>query len=72
MDNTTRNIDGRTGLPLGAAICDPILADAVTMHERALNLYFRLVDRAPPAILELFGKRTALRPSSQPDCRKEE
>lgn len=65
-------IDGRTGQRIGSALCGPKLAHARTTRERALHLYFQLIDEAMPSMLEVFGRRTAFRSRSGPPCRPEE
>lgn len=65
-------IDGKTGRRIDSAACGPRVAHATTARERALNLYFRLIDQTRPSMLAVFGRRTAFRSGSGPPCRREE
>jgi hypothetical protein len=64
-------IDGKTGQRIAAAVCGPALAHAATGRERALSLYYRLIDRTMPSILAIFGRRMMLRSTGAPTCRTE-
>lgn len=64
-------VDGKTGRRIAAAVCGPTVLHADTGRERALNLYYRLVDRTMPSILAVFGRRSAFRSGSTPICRPE-
>lgn len=65
-------IDGKTGAPIASAVCGPTLAHSPDTRDRPLQLYFRLIDRALPSMLALFGRRTVLSTRSGPACRHEE
>ena len=65
-------IDGKTGERIASAVCDSVIAHATTGRERALSLYYRLIDRTMPSLLGVFGRRTALRTGSGPTCRRED
>ena len=64
-------VDGKTGQRIAAAVCGPTVLHATTGPERALNLYYRLIDRTMPSILGALGRRTAFRSGSTPSCRAE-
>lgn len=64
-------IDGKTGQPIASAVCGPSVAHATAGRERALSLYYRLIDRTMPSMLAAFGRRTALRIGSESTCRPE-
>jgi len=64
-------IDGKTGERIASAVCGPVVAHATTGRERALSLYYRLMDRTLPSMLAAFGRRTALRMGSEATCRPE-
>lgn len=51
-------IDGKTGQRIGSALWGPRLAHARTPRERAVHLYFQLIDDTMPSMLEVFGRRT--------------
>lgn len=66
-------IDGKTGERIASAVCDNVVAHATTGRERALNLYFRLIDRAMPSMLAAFGRRTTLRVGPESTtCRRDD
>lgn len=65
-------IDGKTGQRIASAVCGPSVAHASTGRERALSLYYSLIDRTMPSMLAMFGRRTALRSGSETTCRREE
>ena len=65
-------LDGKTGQRIASAVCGPIIAHATASRERALHLYFRLIDRMMPSMLAVFGRRTVFRSGSAPACRPEE
>lgn len=64
-------IDGATGEQIGAAVCGPIVAHAAGSGERALTLFYRLIDRTMPSVLAIFGRRTVVRSGFGPTCRVE-
>ena len=64
-------IDGRTGEPIGSAVCGPTLAHSTTTRDRPLQLYFTLIDRTMPSVLAMFGRRTMVRSGFGPTCRVE-
>ena len=62
-------IDGKTGEPIGSAVCGPTLAHSTTTRDRPLQLYFTLIDRTMPSVLALFGRRAIVRSGSGSPCR---
>ena len=64
-------IDGATGEQVGSAVCGPIVAHAAGSGERAVTLFYRLIDRTMPSVLAMFGRRTVVRSGFGPTCRVE-
>lgn len=64
-------IDGATGKQIGSAVCGPIVAHAAGSGDRALTLFYRLIDRTMPSVLAMFGRRTIVRSGFGPTCRVE-
>ena len=64
-------IDGATGERIGSAVCGPIVAHAASSGERALILFYRLVERTMPSVLAIFGRRTMVRSGFGPTCQVE-
>ena len=65
-------IDGKTGQRIASAVCGPTVAHAATGRERALSVYYRLINRTTPSMLAAFGWRTAARSREGPTCRRED
>lgn len=61
-------IDGHSGEEIGSADCGPTFGHAET-GERALAVYYRLIDRTMPSILGIFGRHTTERSHSGTPCR---
>ena len=64
-------IDGKTGEPIGSAVCGPTLTHSTTTRDRPLQLYFTLIDRTMPSVLAMFGRRSIVRSGFGPTCRVE-